>query len=450
MQIAIVGTGYVGLIAGVCFAEVGHSITCVDSDLAKISLLQKRKPTFFEPGLEDALKNCGPNLKFVESIDQAVKGAEVLFIAVGTPELHSGEADMSFTFKVLKEVCAAVTSPLFLVLKSTVPVGTAREVKEYCLKHSRTNISVINNPEFLKQGAALSDFRKPDRVVIGCADSQSREIMTKLYQPFVNGTNQILFMDNISAEMTKYAANSFLALKISFINELALLCDKMGGDINLVRAGFTSDHRINPAFFNPGIGYGGSCFPKDVRALSTTAEESGFDFKLLKTLDQVNERQKRILTDRIISRFGSLKDVKIAVWGLSFKPNTDDVRRAPSLQLIADMRNLGANVVAYDPVAASNAKKFAQVDFELAASPLEATKNADVLVVVTEWAEFEKIPLKKIAESLGRKIIFDGRNIFNLAELQRYDFEYYGIGRSLNSLFEATKTIHQNYESHQD
>ncbi|MCB0365089.1 MAG: UDP-glucose/GDP-mannose dehydrogenase family protein [Bdellovibrionaceae bacterium] len=429
MDIAMVGTGYVGLVAGVCFADAGHRVICVDSNKDKVSQLLDGKLPFYEPGLSDLFLRNYKRMKFVYSVAEATEKADTIFIAVGTPELPDGSADMSFTFNVLKEICESSITPKTVILKSTVPIGTAKKAQAFCAERAKVDIEIVNNPEFLKQGAAVNDFLRPDRVVIGCRTEKAKQLMTKLYEPFVKNGHPILFMDNASAETTKYAANSFLALKISFINELSLLADKVGADINEVRRGFTSDSRINPAFFYPGIGYGGSCFPKDVRALVHTGEEHDVDMKLLKAADEVNERQKTILAQRVKGRFGDLKGKTIALWGLSFKPHTDDVRRAPSLKLIEDLVSQGAMVKAYDPVALKNAQSSCQATFEASESATEAAKGADALVLVTEWNEFKSADLQELKSLMNTPIVFDGRNIYDPGKMKSLGFEYYGIGR---------------------
>ena len=434
MNIAILGSGYVGLVAGVCFADAGHSVFCVDSNEQKIKTLNEGKVPFYEPGLDDLFEINRKRMTFTSQISKAVDQCAVVFVAVGTPEMTDGSADMDPTFKALSEICQAAREPKFIVLKSTVPIGTYRKVKAFCKENAKVEINVINNPEFLRQGAALEDFLQPDRVVIGCDNDKSKQVMQEIYEPFMNKSGkQILFMDNTSAEMTKYAANSFLAIKISFINELALLADKLGADIESVKAGFTSDSRINPAFFNPGIGYGGSCFPKDVRALIHTGKQHDLDLKLLKAADDVNERQKTILTTRLLERMGSLKGKEIAVWGLAFKPRTDDVRRAPSLKIIEDLFLNGAKVRAYDPIAKDNAIEACRVPFEAVDSALAAVEGADALLIVTEWQEFRSVDLKQLKAKMRQSLIFDGRNLFDPAKMKSAGIEYVGIGQQVRS-----------------
>lgn len=431
MNIGVIGTGYVGLVASVCFADAGHHVSSVDSDPEKLAKLQAGKVPFYEPGLEDLFQLNSKRMNFYPEVADAVTRSEVVFVAVGTPELPDGSADLTATFRVLEEICKAATEPKFVVLKSTVPIGTARKAQAFCNENAKEKIEVINNPEFLKQGAALEDFLKPDRVVIGCQSEKAQKLMQELYEPFVKNGRPIIFMDNTSAEMTKYAANSFLAMKIGFINELALLADKLGADIESVRAGFTSDSRINPSFFQPGIGYGGSCFPKDVRALIHIGKEQDLDLMLLRAADDVNERQKTILIDRLLKRFGKLEGIKVALWGLAFKPRTDDVRRAPSLKLIEDLVENGAHVSTYDPVATENAKRSCPAEFKACESAMEAAAGADALVIVTEWPEFRSSDLPELKRTMKQPIVFDGRNIFDPKKMSEAGLEYYGIGRQV-------------------
>lgn len=433
MNIAVLGTGYVGLVAGVCFADAGHDVICVDSNESKIQSLKSGKVPFYEPGLDDLFHLNVKRMRFTMSIADAVNASQVVFIAVGTPELPDGSADMDPTFKVLAEICKAATSAKIIVLKSTVPIGTSRRVHAFCLENSKHEMDIVNNPEFLRQGAAIEDFLKPDRVVIGCKTEKAKQTMQELYEPFCTraGNKPLIFMDNTSAETTKYAANSFLALKISFINELALLADKLGADIDSVRAGFTSDSRINPAFFNPGIGYGGSCFPKDVRALIHMGKQHDLELKVLKAADDVNERQKGILTQRLLERLGSLKGKTVALWGLAFKARTDDVRRAPSLKIMEDLFLNGAKVRAFDPVASKNAIEACRVPFESCASALEAIDGADALLIVTEWPEFRTMNWATIKSRMNQAIVFDGRNLYDPLKMKSAGIEYYGIGRQV-------------------
>jgi len=431
MNIAMLGSGYVGLVAGVCFADAGHDVICVDSNETKIKSLMDGKVPFYEPGLDDMFALNRKRMKFTKNVGEAVRQAQLIFIAVGTPEMADGSADMDPTFKALGEICKNATEPKFVVLKSTVPIGTARKALGFCKENCKQEIEIINNPEFLRQGAAIDDFLKPDRVVIGCSSDKAKALMQELYEPFVSkaGNIPMLFMDNTSAEMTKYAANSFLAMKISFINELALLSENLGADIENVRAGFTSDHRINPAFFNPGIGYGGSCFPKDVRALIHTGKQVDLELKLLKAADDVNERQKLILSQKVLDRLGSLKGKTIGLWGLAFKPRTDDVRRAPSLKIMEELVLNGATVKAFDPIAAKNAVEASRVKFESCESALEAIAGAAALVIVTEWPEFKSVNWRTVKAKMKTALVFDGRNLYDPAKMKAAGVEYHSIGR---------------------
>lgn len=431
MKISIVGTGYVGLVAGVCFADVGHEVICVDNNEDKIKRLKDGQIPIYEPGLGDILKNCHTRIEFTTDIAKAVQACSVNFIAVGTPEKADGNADLGPTMQVIDSICKYATEKKFIVLKSTVPIGTAKELSAYVAKQTNIPHEIINNPEFLKEGAAVEDFLRPDRVIIGCKTQQARDIMDELYAPFVKNGHPIYFMSNISAEMTKYAANSFLSVKISFINELAALADTVGADINDVRKGFTSDKRINPAFFYPGVGYGGSCFPKDVQALIHTAKKHSRTMDIVAAADSVNDRQKLVLFEKVQKRFGDLKGKHFAMWGLSFKPRTDDVREAPALYLLRALTKAGATVTAYDPVASETAKAYFDAPFTIASSTVEATKNAEALILVTEWNEFRNPDFAALKQNMKNSIIFDGRNCLNIADVIKNGFEYHCIGRQI-------------------
>lgn len=433
MQITVVGTGYVGLVAGVCFADVGHNVTCVDNNPDKINALNDGKIPIFEPGLEDIVRSAKSRLRFTMDLEKAMEGTEVVFIAVGTPETADGSADLGPTFSVLEGICKAAKDPKLIVLKSTVPVGTNKKVQEFINQKSQHAHEVVNNPEFLKEGAAIDDFLRPDRVVIGCKTDHARKVMGQLYAPFVRNGHPIIFMSNTAAELTKYAANSFLSVKISFANELAALADKVGADIDEVRAGFTSDNRINPSFFYPGSGYGGSCFPKDVQALIHTAEAEGCTMNIVKSADSVNDKQKTIIVDKVLAKYGDVKGKTFALWGLSFKPRTDDVREAPAGYVIEKLSGLGAKIVAYDPIATETAQRDFKGEFTIADSAVSACKDADALLIVTEWNEFRNPDYAGVASSLKEKIIFDGRNALDPKAVKKHGFEYYCVGRQ--SLF---------------
>ncbi len=429
MKVAVVGTGYVGLVAGVCFADVGHHVVGVDRDENKIKMLKAGQIPIYEPGLEELLEQAKSRLEFTTDLAQAVATCDVLFIAVGTPETADGSADMGPTFAVLDAICKHATAKKFVVLKSTVPVGTAKKARARVAEVAKAPIEIVSNPEFLKEGAAIEDFLRPDRVVIGCETKEAEAIMAELYEPFVKNGHPILFMDNASAEMTKYAANAFLSVKISFINELALLADRLGADINQVRKGFTSDSRINPAFFYPGVGFGGSCFPKDVKALVHTGREAGVPMDVVQAADEVNDRQKLVLFERMRDHFGDLKGKTIAMWGLAFKPRTDDVREAPALYIIEKLVAAGARVVAYDPVAHETATAACSVKFDLAPSAMDALNGADALAIVTEWNEFRTPDIEAVKKALKNPVVFDGRNVLEPSKMAKAGFEYYCIGR---------------------
>jgi UDPglucose 6-dehydrogenase len=431
MKITVVGTGYVGLVAGVCFADAGHQVICVDKDKAKIDLLVDGKVPIYEPGLEDIM---GPaykagRLKFTTDLALGVRESEAVFIAVQTPEKEDGSADLSITLAVAAQIAELANDDKILVLKSTVPVGTSVQVQKMVDSKSKFHLEVVNNPEFLKEGAAVDDFLRPDRIVIGCKSDRARKVMSELYAPFVKNGNPILMMDNASAELTKYAANAFLSVKISFINELARLADKVGADIEAVRDGFTSDSRINPAFFYPGLGFGGSCFPKDVKALVHTGKLNGVDMQVVQAADEVNDRQKTIVVEYLKRHFGKLKGMTFALWGLSFKPRTDDVREAPALYVIDELTKAGAKVVAYDPVAGENAKRASRNDFILVGSSMEALQNADALIIATEWNEFRSPDFAAIKKLLKTPVIVDGRNVYEPEKVIAAGFSYYCVGR---------------------
>jgi len=437
MKVAIVGTGYVGLVAGTCFAETGNEVTCVDIDPAKVAMLKEGKSPIYEPGLSDLLKKNidEDRLHFTTDLRDAVTKSQVIFLAVGTPSSVDGSADLSMVMKVAGDIAHHMNGFKILVNKSTVPVGTAKKVTEIVRVTTKQTFSVVSNPEFLKEGSAIDDFLKPDRVVIGTDNDEAWNIMRELYEPFVRQGNPIIRMSNVCAEMTKYAANAMLATKISFINEMALLCDAVGADIESVRAGITTDVRIGKHFLYPGPGYGGSCFPKDVKALLRTGKEAGLPMHVIGAAEAHNERQKKVLGEKVLKHFGSVKGKTIAVWGLAFKPNTDDMREAPALVLIDTLVKAGARVQAFDPVAhetAPAALKHMGTDmsaFRLADSAYDALEGADGLALVTEWNEFRTPDFDKIKTMLKTPVVFDGRNLWKPDSLKRRGFTYYGIGR---------------------
>ncbi len=432
MQISVFGTGYVGLVVGACLADMGHHVVCVDSDASKIEALIEGRIPIYEPGLQDVVSRNVREARLSFTLDgaTAVASAEVVFIAVGTPSLPDGQADVSGVLEVTRLVSAHATTPLTLVIKSTVPTGTADRVREVLEAATAIPHEVVNNPEFLKEGAALEDFRNPDRIVVGCRSESTRRLMERLYAPVMRTGHPILFMDNRSAEMTKYAANGFLATRISFINDLALLCERVGADVEMVRRGAGSDTRIGMRFFFPGVGYGGSCFPKDVRELQHLARRHGHRLRIVDAVEEVNQDQKRMLAEKVLHRFGpDLRGRTFGIWGLAFKPRTDDMREAPSLSIIERLLEAGARIVAFDPEATEEARRRLGDRITYARSPMDAADGADALLLVTEWNEFRSPDLAELARRLARPVVFDGRNIWNPAEMAAAGFEYHGIGR---------------------
>lgn len=434
MKIAVVGTGYVGLVTGTCFAETGNYVTCIDIDTKKIESLKKGKITIYEPGLEvlfDRNRKEG-RLTFTTDLKEGIKEAEVIFLALPTPPGEDGSADLKYILGVAHDLGKIMTTYAVIVDKSTVPVGTAERVHNAVKANASVEFDVVSNPEFLREGVAVDDFMKPDRVVIGTQSDRAKATMEKLYAPLVRQGNPVIFMDERSAEMTKYAANAFLAMKITFMNEIANLCEKAGADVDNVRKGIGTDSRIGKRFLFPGIGYGGSCFPKDVQALGRTATEYGYDFKILKSVMFVNDRQKTKLIPQIKAYFnGDLKGKTIAIWGLAFKPHTDDIREAPALYNIKALRRAGAKVVVFDPEAIANVKKEIGKKVKYADSPYDAVKGADALMIMTEWPEFRTPDFNKLEASLKNKVIFDGRNLYELTEMKRMGYDYFSIGRDV-------------------
>lgn len=432
MKIAVVGTGYVGLVTGTCFAETGNEVTCIDIDQAKVDSLTKGKITIYEPGLEplfDRNRKDG-RLKFTTVLEDGIKNAEVIFLALPTPPGEDGSADLKYILGVADHIGKVLDHYAVIVDKSTVPVGTAEKVHAKIVANAKVEFDVVSNPEFLREGVAVEDFMKPDRVVVGTRSDRAKAIMERLYAPLVRQGNPVIFMDERSAEMTKYAANSFLAMKITFMNEMANLCELAGADVDNVRKGIGTDSRIGKRFLFPGIGYGGSCFPKDVQALGKTAQEFDYDFKILKSIMLVNERQKVKLIPRVKEYFGGdLKGKTIALWGLAFKPYTDDIREAPSLYNIKALRRAGAKVVVFDPEAISNVKKEVGKKVKYASNMYEALEGADALMIMTEWPEFRTPQFDKVAAALNNKVIFDGRNLYDLEEMKSQGFDYFSIGR---------------------
>ena len=432
MNIAVIGTGYVGLVSGTCFAETGNSVTCVDIDKDKVKKLQGGKITIYEPGLEKIfLRNLKEErLIFTTNLAEGIKDAEVIFLALPTPPGEDGSADLKYVLGVANEIGKLLTDYKVIVNKSTVPVGTARKVREAIAANYKGEFDVISNPEFLREGVAVEDFMKPDRVVIGTTSERAQKVMSDLYAPYVRQGNPIIYMDEPSAELTKYAANSFLATKITFMNEVARLCEKVGADVDMVRRGIGTDERIGKRFLFPGIGYGGSCFPKDVQALVRSAHEVDYDFKILESVMQVNEEQKLHLIPKIKKYYGdSLLGKHFALWGLAFKPNTDDIREAPALYIIKALLGEGATVTVFDPEAMENVRKVMDSVITYAEGQYECLEGADALIIATEWNEFRTPNFDKISELLKEKAIFDGRNLFDLADMEKKGFHYESIGR---------------------
>jgi len=437
MKIAVIGTGYVGLVTGTCFAETGVNVVCADNDLKKIQTLKNGEVPIYEPGLEPMLTHnvIKGRLSFTIDIKEAIDGAEVIFIAVGTPPGEDGSADLKHVLKVASEIGKFLNHYVVVATKSTVPVGTAEKIRNTIKEELRTRKSdlsfdVASNPEFLKEGSAVEDFLKPQRIIIGVDSEKAGDIMKRLYMPFLLNNRPVIFMDIPSAELTKYAANAMLATRISFINEIANLCELLGADVNSVRKGIGSDSRIGNRFIYPGSGYGGSCFPKDVKAILKTAADHGYDLQVIKAVERANEYQKNVIFNKIDSYFNhDLKGKVIAVWGLSFKPKTDDIRESSSLFLINKLLEANVKVRAYDPVAMDETKK--QIDGRIyyAEDPYDALKGADALALMTEWPEFHLPDFVKMSELMISKVIFDGRNIYDPEELRAKGFVYFGIGR---------------------
>ena len=436
MKIAVIGTGYVGLVTGACFSEVSVNVICVDIDQKKIDNLNKGIIPIYEPGLKEiVLRNSTKNkLKFSTSLQESIKDVDVVFIAVGTPPDEDGSADLKYVLSVASDIGKYIQKQIVVVNKSTVPVGTAEKVKqaiqkELTLRGQTIEFYVASNPEFLKEGSAIDDFMKPDRIVIGTDNVDAENIMRKLYKPFLLNGHPIIFMDIPSAEMTKYAANAMLATKISFMNDVANLCEIMGADVNMVRRGIGSDARIGSKFIYPGVGYGGSCFPKDVKALIKTAKDNHYNMRILNAVEEVNDFQKTVLFNKVNTHFNNqLKGKTFAIWGLAFKPKTDDMREAPSLVIIDNLLKAGANVVAYDPVAVHEAKRILGDTISYSDEMYDTLTKADALLIITEWPEFRSPDFDEISKRLNNKVIFDGRNIFDFNEMKNMGYNYYCIG----------------------
>lgn len=434
MKIAVVGTGYVGLVTGTCFAETGNTVTCVDIDQEKVKKLQSGKITIYEPGLEQLFER---NIKqgrlfFTTNLEEGIKDAKIIFLALPTPPGEDGSADLKYILKVSDDLGPILKDYTVVIDKSTVPVGTADKVRERIAAKATVEFDVVSNPEFLREGVAVEDFMKPDRVVIGTRSERARKLMETLYAPFVRQGNPIIFMDERSAELTKYAANSFLATKITFMNEIANLCELVGADVDAVRKGVGTDNRIGKRFLFPGIGYGGSCFPKDVQALAKSSSDAQYDFRILKAVMDVNADQKTKLIPNIKKFFnGSLKGKTIAIWGLSFKPHTDDIREAPALYNIDEFLKEGATVKAHDPEGMENVKKVVGDKIQYCTTPYEAAEGADAIFIATEWPEFRTPDFEKLSSIVKAKVIFDGRNLYDLIQMKELGYTYYSIGREV-------------------
>ena len=432
MRIAVVGTGYVGLVAGACFAESGNDVVCVDNNQTKVRLLRRGKIPIYEPGLEELVhrNRAEKRLTFTTTLAKAVRDSSVIFIAVGTPQGEDGSADLKYVLEVARQIARAMNGYKVIVDKSTVPVGTSERVREVVRRETTHPFSVVSNPEFLKQGAAIDDFLKPDRVVIGAEDPRAQELMLELYEPFTRTGAPIMMMDCASAELAKYAANAMLATRISFMNEVANVCELVGADVDHVRRAIGADKRIGNSFLFPGVGYGGSCFPKDVQAMKRFAAEKDYAFRILDAVEEVNTFQKTKLVAQMKKHFGSLKGKTIGLWGLAFKPRTDDMREAPAIPLVEALLSAGASVQAFDPEAMRIAKGIFGSKITYASSAYDAVKGADALAIVTEWNEFRRPDFARIRSLMRAPVVFDGRNLFAPPQMKQNGFTYYSIGRS--------------------
>jgi len=432
MRIAVVGTGYVGLVAGACFAESGNDVVCVDNNQTKVRLLRRGKIPIYEPGLEELVhrNRAEKRLTFTTTLAKAVRDSSVIFIAVGTPQGEDGSADLKYVLEVARQIARAMNGYKVIVDKSTVPVGTSERVREVVRRETTHPFSVVSNPEFLKQGAAIDDFLKPDRVVIGAEDPRAQELMLELYEPFTRTGAPIMMMDCASAELTKYAANAMLATRISFMNEVANVCELVGADVDHVRRAIGADKRIGNSFLFPGVGYGGSCFPKDVQAMKRFAADKDYAFRILDAVEEVNTFQKTKLAAQMKKHFGSLKGKTIGLWGLAFKPRTDDMREAPAIPLVEALLSAGASVQAFDPEAMRIAKGIFGSKITYASNAYDAVKGADALAIVTEWNEFRRPDFARIRSLMRSPVVFDGRNLFAPPQMKQNGFTYYSIGRS--------------------
>ena len=432
MDLAVIGTGYVGLVAGTCFSEMGHNVVCIDNDAQKIAVLESGGIPIYEPRLKELIEHNvqKKRLHFSTDLGKALERAEVVFIAVGTPQSEDGSADVSMVYRVAEALGRALRAPIILATKSTVPVGTADRILAIIRSVTDIPVDVVSNPEFMKEGAAVDDFMKPDRIIVGTDSEHAREVMSDLYAPFNRTSNRIVFMDQRSAEMTKYVSNAMLATRISFMNEMANLCERVGADVGKVRLGVGTDPRIGSSFLFPGVGFGGSCFPKDIRALLKTGTDHGMKLEVLSAVDDVNLKQKRVLVDKVVRTFGEdLSGHRFALWGLAFKPQTDDMREAPALEIIEGLLARGAEVRANDPEANEMAKRLLGDRIQIFEDQYACLQDADALVIVTEWNEFRRPDFRRIKEMLRRPYVFDGRNVFNPQRMVDMGFSYFCIGR---------------------
>ncbi|HQY21297.1 MAG TPA: UDP-glucose/GDP-mannose dehydrogenase family protein [Ignavibacteria bacterium] len=434
MKIAIVGTGYVGLVTGTCLADTGNNVICVDIDTEKVDKLKNNILPIYEPDLDTIFERNVEEgrLEFTTDLKYAADNSDIIFLALPTPPGEDGSADLSYILKVADDLGKIITSYKIIINKSTVPVGTADKVREAISKNTDVEFDIVSNPEFLKEGLAVDDFMKPDRIVIGTKSEKARKVLEELFTPFVRSGNPIIFMDERSSELTKYASNSYLATRITFMNEIANICERIGADVDLVRIGMGSDSRIGKRFLFPGIGYGGSCFPKDVSALHKSAKGMDYNFDILDSVMKVNETQKTIIVEKILKYYNNdIKGKKFALWGLAFKPDTDDIREAPALYIIEKLLNAGAVISAYDPEAMENVKKEFGDRIEFVSNNYDALKDSDALIIATEWTVFRTPDFKKMADNLKEKVIFDGRNLYDLAQMEKLGFYYASIGRRI-------------------
>ena len=433
MKITVVGTGYVGLVTGTCLAETGNHVCCVDIDERKVNKLRNGQITIYEPGLEKLFERNlkEERLSFTTNLKEGLEESEIVFLALPTPPGEDGSADLQYVLGVAEQIGKLITDYKIIIDKSTVPVGTAEKVHAAIARNYQGEFDVVSNPEFLREGVAVEDFMKPDRIVIGTTSERAQKVLTELYGPYVRQGNPIIFMDERSAELTKYAANAFLATKISFMNEIAQVCERVGADVDMVRKGIGSDERIGKRFLFPGIGYGGSCFPKDVKALMHSAREVKYEFEILNAVTEVNEKQKSHLVTKIRRYFGNLNGKHFAVWGLAFKPNTDDIREAPALEIISALLNEGATVATFDPEAMENVRNIFGNKITFSETQYECLQDADALIIATEWNEFRTPDFEKIQSLMKDQVIFDGRNVFDVQTIEKKGFHYESIGRPL-------------------